>query len=292
MKSFLKLVAAWVAVGAAFAVGGLVDRALHLRMNLPVDHSAAYVRLVAFGVGAAVLVLGMWPLARGLAASGRARSGVLAVFLFLALGANTIFDGAIYTAAFDGALASSLLMYLMLAVMLGAVLGMGFGEAGNATGFAQHGVFTLAWRAVLAFLAWPLIYFFFGACIAPIVMPYYQGGAVPGLHIPPLQGIFAVQLVRSLLFLASSLPLIVLWKGTRRSLWIALGLAHSVAVGLFGLVVATFLPAVLRVTHSAEVWCDSFVYAGLLVMLFAAPGVGAKRVRAGGVIAEGMQGTS
>jgi len=118
MKSFLKLVAAWVAVGAAFAVGGLVDRALHLRMNLPVDHSAAYVRLVAFGVGAAVLVLGMWPLARGLAASGRARSGVLAVFLFLALGANTIFDGAIYTAAFDGALASSLLMYLMLAVML------------------------------------------------------------------------------------------------------------------------------------------------------------------------------
>jgi hypothetical protein len=292
MKSFLKLLAAWFAVGLSFLVGGLVDRALHLRINLPADHSAPYIKMVAFAGASALLVIGMWPLARGLAGSVRARAGVLSVFLFLALGANTIFEGAIYTAAFDGALASSLLMYLLLAVMLGSALAGGFGEVGQATGFAQHGAITLAWRAVLAFLAWPLIYFFFGACIAPIVMPYYENGVVPGLHIPPLQGILAVQLVRSLLFLASSLPLIVLWKGTRQRLWLALGLAHSVAVGLFGLAMANFLPAVLRITHSGEIVCDSFAYAGLLVLLFAAPGVEAERARAGGPLAQGMQSTS
>lgn len=280
MKSFLKLLAGWVAVGGSFFVGGTLAHLLHLRMNVPEDHSALAVRILAFTGGSALLVLGMWPLARGLAAPMRARAAVLSIFLFLALGANTIFDGAIYTAAFDGALASSLLMYLVLALLLGLVLGGGFGGSDHATGLARHSVLALGGRAVFAFLAWPLIYFFFGACIAPIVMPYYENGAVPGLHIPPLQGILAVQFVRSLLFLASSLPLIVLWKGTRRSLWFALGLAHSVAVGLFGLAMANFLPAVLRITHSGEIVCDSFAYAGLLVLLFAAPGARRERTPA------------
>jgi hypothetical protein len=42
-------------------------------------------------------------------------------------------------------------------------------------------------------------------------------------------------------------------------------------VGIFGLVAASFLPAVLRITHGVEITCDSFAYAGLLVLLFAAP---------------------
>jgi hypothetical protein len=292
MNSFLKLLAAWAAFGVAFVVGGLLDGVLHLRINLPVDHTPIPIRLLAFAAAGAVLVAGLWPLARGLAAGSQARSAVLAVFVFLALGANSIFDGAIYTSAFDGAFASSLLMYLLLAALLGSTLGWGFGGLSGATGFARHGVVSLGGRTILAFAAWPLIYMIFGAMIAPIVLPYYEGGVIPGLHIPPLPTILGVQLVRSLIFLASSLPLILFWKGSRRSLWLALGLAHAVAVGLFGMVAATALPAVLRVTHSAEITCDSFAYAGLLVLLFAAPSTNKERLVGAGSFAQGMRSTS
>ena len=48
-------------------------------------------------------------------------------------------------------------------------------------------------------------------------------------------------------------------------------MAHAFTVGFYGLVGATFLPMVLRVAHSIEIAGDSFAYAGLLVLLFAAP---------------------
>jgi hypothetical protein len=67
-----------------------------------------------------------------------------------------------------------------------------------------------------------------------------------------------------------SLPLIALWKDTRRNLWLALGTGHAVTVGVFGLITANFMPPVLRLTHGVEIICDSFAYAGLLVLLFAA----------------------
>ncbi len=128
----------------------------------------------------------------------------------------------------------------------------------------------MAPRIGVTWLAWPIIYFFFGMCVSPIVVPYYNAG-IAGLRIPALSTILAVQLVRSVIFLAASLPFIALWKGSRRGLWLALGLAHAFTVGLYGLVGATFLPMVLRVTHSVEIAGDSFAYAGLLVLLFAAP---------------------
>jgi hypothetical protein len=80
--------------------------------------------------------------------------------------------------------------------------------------------------------------------------------------------IIELQMIRSVVFLACSLPLIALWKGTRRHLWIALGLAHAVVVGLYGLTSTTFLPRILRVTHGVEILADSFVYTGVLVSLF------------------------
>ena len=102
------------------------------------------------------------------------------------------------------------------------------------------------------------------------MVPYYNAG-IAGLRIPALSTILVVQLVRSVIFLAASLPFIALWKGSRRGLWLALGMAHAFTVGFYGLVGATFLPMVLRVAHSVEIAGDSFAYAGLLVLLFAAP---------------------
>jgi hypothetical protein len=125
-------------------------------------------------------------------------------------------------------------------------------------------------RSAAAWLAWPLIYLIFGMCIAPIVTPYYAAG-VAGLRIPAMSVVVETQLIRSVFFLASSLPFVALWNGSRRSLWLTLGLAHAVVVGYYGLASATFLPWILRIVHSAEITADSFAYAGLLVLLFAEP---------------------
>jgi hypothetical protein len=270
MKNTLKLLACWAAFGVCFVVDGMLVRLMHLHLNTPPEPTPASIRLLSLAVAGGLLVLGMWPMARGLASSGRSRAGVLASFLFLALGVNTLIEGVIYTSAFDGAIASSLATYVLLALFVGCALGVGFGGAGNPTGFTERRWISWGWRGAIALLAWPIIYFFFGMCIAPIVLPYYQSGLIPGLHIPPAGVILEVQLVRSAIFLAASLPLIALWKGSRRGLWLTLGLAHAVAVGIYGLVAATFMPAVLRITHSVEITCDSFVYAGLLVLLFGA----------------------
>ena len=271
MKIWLKLLVCWAAFGLSVAVMGILIRALGLRVNMPVDHSSAATRLLAAAMAGLLLVMGLWPVARGLAGLVWARVAALGMFLFLALGVNTIFDGAIYSTAFDGAIVSSTAYFFVLGLAVGCALGASFGETGIAPGLAARGWVGWAWRGAVAIAVWPFIYFFFGACIAPIVVPYYQNGAIPGLHLPTLPVIFGVQLVRSAIFLAATLPLISLWNGSRRGLWLALGLAHTVAVGLYGMAAATFLPAVLRITHSAEITCDSFAYAGLLALLFAAP---------------------
>lgn len=264
MKDLLKLVACWIAFFLALMVGGGVTALLHLKLVAPGHETRGLLGAVL--VGAGVLVVGLYPMARGLAGSRLARSVAMGGFIFLALGLNTVIEARVFSAMLTGVEAGNVLMYAIEALFLGTAMGLCFGGGEKA---AQH-----EWRpgdlgrAVVAWLGWPVIYFVFGMCVAPIVMPYYQSGAIIGLHIPPLGVIVGTQLVRSVPFLICSLPLIVMWKGSRLGLWLALGLAHTVAVGLFGTVSGTFLPMVLRVTHSIEIACDSFAYAGMLVLLF------------------------
>lgn len=101
------------------------------------------------------------------------------------------------------------------------------------------------------------------AFAATLMMSGLIGGILhlPAVPMPgntPPQTMFLAQLVAGLVLVVGIFPL-------------ARGLAHAFTVGLYGLVGATFLPMILRVTHSVEIACDSFAYAGLLVLLFAAP---------------------
>jgi hypothetical protein len=76
------------------------------------------------------------------------------------------------------------------------------------------------------------------------------------------------QLLRSPLFLLSTLPAVLLWTGSRRRLFISVGIAHALLVGIFGLIQAYWFPTVLRVAHSIEITADSFAYAAVLLLLF------------------------
>ncbi|HUX46324.1 MAG TPA: hypothetical protein VMV57_16380 [Terracidiphilus sp.] len=268
MKTAWKLMACWAAFVVALMATGAVMQVLHLQPVSPADATPMATQMFWQMLSGAVLVLGLYPLARSLAGSFAMRAAALGGFIFLVLGINGTIEGKFFTHLLDGKVAAATTFFIILALLLGGTMAWSFGTAEHGEGLAQHGPTGWAGRGVVAWLSWPVIYLAFGICVAPIVVPYYTRGAA-GLTIPPLDTIVELQLFRSVIFLAATLPLIALWKGSRMGLWVALGLTHAVVVGVYGLVGATFLPWVLRVAHSLEITGDSFAYAGLLVLLFA-----------------------
>jgi len=269
MKDLFKLFVCWIAFIAALIIDGILGSAMKLHtVDFPVATKTSTLFLLQLLSGA-ILVLGLYPLARRLAGGTFLRALAIGGFLFFAFGLNGLIEAAKFTHMIDNAFPAAALFYIAVALLLGCAMGLFFGPAGPAPGFAHRGWGAWLARSATAWLGWPVIYFVFGMCIAPIVTPYYSAG-IAGLRIPALSTVVEMQLVRSVFFLASSLPFVALWKGSRRSLWLTLGLAHAAAVGFYGLAGATYLPWILRVTHSFEITCDSFAYAGLLVLLFAA----------------------
>jgi len=272
MKVVVKLFVCWVAFVAALMLTGFLTQILHLRViSLPGNAPQSIQFLAQLGAGA-LLVVGLCPLALRIGAPPALRALMLAGFLFLALGINGFIETRTFTHLLDGRIPAAILFYVLLAVLVGSALGFLFGQSAPAAGL-PHRTFA-AWcaRIFAAWFGWPPIYLAFGMCVAPIVVPYYKAGNF-GLILPAMSTVVSIQLVRSLVFLAASLPFIAEYKSSRRSLWITLGLAHAFTVGIYGLAGATFMPWVLRITHGIEMTCDSFVYAGLLVLLFAAPAV-------------------
>ena len=277
MKTFLKLLCCWVAVSLSMVAGTMLVNALHLHMNAMADPTPAGVKFLAYLVACAAMTLAMYLMAKGLSGAAGLRALVIALFVLVALGVNNILDGLIFTHTFDGAVPANVLLTAAAGIMAGVSFGLLFGHREGASGLPQMGLTSWAWRGLAVWLAWPVIYFLFGMCVSPFVVRYYTSGIVPGFHIPSFAVIIPMQLLRSVLFLAVSLPVVAMWKGSRLGLWLGLGMAHTVSVGWFGLICGTFLPTVMRVGHGLEIMGDSFAYAGLLVVLFS--GVGAAKDR-------------
>lgn len=273
MKTAFRLVLCWVAFVAALMFSGFIAAALHLHAGpLPGGASLQSLFLTQLLAGA-VLVVGLWPLARSLAAPPVVRAAAFVAFLFFALGVNGIIEARRFTNFLDQGIGASVAFYLSVALVLGSSIGLLFGDAGRPAGLPRRSLPGWSWRLVCAWLGWPAVYLFFGMCIAPIVTPYYSAG-VAGLRIPPMAVVITTQFIRSVTFLVTSLFFVALWHGSRRNLWLSLGLAHAFTIGLYGIVSATFLPTVLRATHTIEMTCDAFAYAGILVLLFTAPAEG------------------
>jgi hypothetical protein len=215
--------------------------------------------------GSFVLVVGVVPIASGLGGRFTTRWLALGLMLFVATGVNTVIELSIFGT--EGGNRYLLVFYFLCFVATTAALAMQYGSQQPAPQLPHLATGQWLWRIAVAWLSFPVIYFVFGLCVAPFVLPIYQAG-VAGLIVPPLDVIMRTQVLRSLLFLGASLPVIVLWTGSRRSLILALGWAHTAMVGLYGLSQASFMPPVLRVIHSFEIAADSFVYALVLVWLF------------------------
>jgi hypothetical protein len=82
MKTVLKLIVCWFAYVVAMLATGVVCNAFHLASGLPPNSTPMAVQLASQLVAGALLVLGLYPLARGLAGSALVRAAVLGGFFF------------------------------------------------------------------------------------------------------------------------------------------------------------------------------------------------------------------
>ena len=122
------------------------------------------------------------------------------------------------------------------------------------------------WRIAVAALIFVPIYLLSGSLVAPVTAAYFQGGLY-GLRQPGQGEMLLVLSVRSVLFLFACLPILVVWQRSRRSLFLSLGFALFVLVGLLYMLGAYYMPLAVRIPHTLEILADSTVYAGVLVAL-------------------------
>ncbi len=267
MKTIGKILLCAAVYALSVMLSGILAPVLHFpAMHAPENYDMKYGFLFLIAA-TPLLAIGLAPLAAGLRGSWAKRALAIAALVFVTIGLNTVIEALVFTNINRGGNALLSVHWIIPATMMGAVVAYCFGSTQGSAMLRPRGVAAWSWRLLLAWLAFPVIYYLFGMCVAPFVMDAYRQG-IAGLTIPAQSVIIRTQLLRSALFLAASLPAVLLWKRSRRQFILAMGLAHAMMVGIFQLVQATFLPGVLRVAHSIEITADSFAYAAVLGLLF------------------------
>jgi hypothetical protein len=257
-------------MGIAFSIGLAFSGALvwTLGMEFPELPSQTHypiANLLASLLLAACIV----PVTRGLAGSNAQRWILLAAFVYVSYALNNQIEAAVFTTA--GGFTTMVLFFIIPCALISAaavVLVRRTEGPTMSTVFTDRPVSRWWWRAVLAWLAFPVIYFSFGALIYPMVREVYEAPD-SGLVLPGGDVVLRTVLLRSLLFLLVTIPILRSWTRSRLGLTVALGIAFTATVGLVGLVQAHWWPISMRIVHSVEICADSFVYAWILVALLA-----------------------
>lgn len=220
-------------------------------------------------IGSILMAACLALLARGIRGSLFARWLIVAIFTYVTFGLNNQIEAAIFT-TYGGT--STMLLFFILPCAFGAAAAIHLfrpeqPDASLESVITTQTMSTWWWRAVVAWLAFPVIYIFFGMLAAPFVVPVYEAQDF-GLTLPGWGTLIPVALVRSALYLAVTIPIIVNWSNSRRSLFLSLAVVFFAMMGLIGLLSTAFFPPVLRITHSIEILGDAIVYAWLLLALF------------------------
>jgi len=224
-------------------------------------------------VGSLILAAGLAAVSQGLSSHFLARWLILFFFAWIGYGVNTYLEAAIFS-TMAAASWYTVVMYFPAALLCSAAVAWLFPSATKTSGlaarvrvfFAGRGEGEWIWRLLLAYLAFPVAYLFFGTLIAPIVLPYYREG-LNELALPGWDQILPILALRSLLFMIVCLPIVIDWRLSNRRLFLTLGVTLFILVGGLGMLEAYWLPPTLRIVHSLEIFADEMVYAGALVLL-------------------------
>jgi hypothetical protein len=89
-----------------------------------------------------------------------------------------------------------------------------------------------------------------------------------GLVLSPLWAILSMQIPRGALFLLAILPILLNWPAPRHiGLWLWTGMLIFIQIASSVLFQAYWLPSAVRIPHALELFTDSFIQAGLYVLL-------------------------
>ena len=218
------------------------------------------------------LALGLAPLARRIRGGFVVRWLALALLCYVCLGVNTPIEAAIFSNL--GGMATISVFSILPCLLFAMTMALLFQPADTGDSFLAtlrrffegRTAGQWAWRLAAAVCAFPLIYWTFGLMIAPFVRPYYEQGQF-GLALPSAAVIVLVQFLRSVLFLAATMPILIAGSAPRRHLILALGLAFYVLVGLYSMIQTYWLAPTLLVLHNLEIFTDSMVYALAIALL-------------------------
>jgi len=276
VKSILYYVWRIAACSFVFAFGLIASRLiLHPlgltppRLPQQADESIAVYYLLS---GSILLSLSLLPFAQKISGAFFTRFLIIFFFFFACFGISVSLESSIYSSieGFD-----LMILILLLPIVLFSFTCISLTKSQpTSESFSQKSLrffksntrSELGWKILLAFLSFPVIYLLFGIIASPLVADYYRESSY-GLAIPDIGTIMSVQLVRSLLFLMVTLPIMITWFGNRVQLVVMLGIAHFMFVFSYDIVLAYQLPIKLVLTHAIEILLDSMVYAWVMVKL-------------------------
>ncbi|RIK37377.1 MAG: hypothetical protein DCC55_24425 [Chloroflexi bacterium] len=237
-----------------------------------IDSTAA---MMTFFVTSPLLVLALYVVGRNLAGGWLVRAAILALLAWIGFVVNNVVEATIFTsyATAPWFTIASFTPAVLLCAGATAWLFPGRGSDRSIIRivkgyFQQRRASEWAGRFLLAAVVFMPIYYLFGMMVAPFVGDFYQQGEF-GLAAPALSTLLPVLLGRSVFFFVACLPVVIAWRGRRVDLWLSLGFALFVLVGLLYMLAGSWIAPSVRLIHSLEILADSFVYAGAIVWLLA-----------------------
>jgi hypothetical protein len=254
-------------------VGSMLAGLLGMQMpSLPAGTDPQTLMLIQL-LSSPLLVLALAFLSQRMEGGFLSRWLILSLLTWVAYSVNTVLEAAIFTTFGEGA-SFTVLIQLVGSLTCAAAVAVLFRPQDAGRGFttsvreffARRSTGDWAWRIALAAVIFMPIYLFFGRLVVPFTYEYYQQ-ELAGLTAPGWGQILPVLFVRSVLFLVVSLPVLITWRKSRRSLILSLGFALFVLVGALGLIGGYWMPTSVRLYHSLEILADSLVYAWALVLL-------------------------
>ncbi len=268
-----KLLLAGLAFFAGMIAGGMLAAALGLQPPATpagMDMSRAMIYML---LTSPLLALGLALVAGGLSGGFLLRTLVLSFLAWIAYTVNTQLEASIFS-TFASGTAFTIVDFSVPCLLCGAaaaILFPGGAREKNAPDalrdfWGVRPATSWAWRLALAAVAFMPIYWVFGSMVVPFTGQYYQQ-SMYGLQMPSADRIVTILFVRSVLFLLACFPVIALWNKSARSLFLSLGFALYVLVGLVYMLSADWMPVSVRLPHAIEILADEFTYAAVLVVL-------------------------
>ncbi len=208
------------------------------------------------------------------------RWGSISLLILVAYGVNNALEGALFTnipaLATPLNLVSTIVLQVFPSFSVGAAIALLFKPPpstpsfiASVTAFMQNRkIANVLGRLLLSVGAFVLIYWGVGVVISPLVTPFYLAGEFE-LVLPSLDQILLLQGIRGTLISLTLVPLIIAWKNSSSQLFLALGFALFVLLGLFPLSLAYWIAFSIRAIHTLEILVDSFLFAKVITWLLA-----------------------